>query len=231
MLIISFSGHNNNKFTPGLLLRKMGVSVLPVFLSQFPRKSLKFLSIPTLPGCFPDIPPVVTRFSARDKEIHKRSWYDSPQQAVSVLSVSLFLGRNPSKQNRSLGNPDSTRAGTKAVAPGRHSTSTPSLMQALTSRKPGSEIAGVPASEINAILSPAFIRSTASAVVLCSLNLWCDCMRVSIPKCFNRLPLVRVSSANIRSHSFSRLSALNVMSSKLPTGVGTTYSFPVAMFY
>mgnify|MGYP006994005281 CR=1 FL=1 len=37
----------------------------------------------------------------------------------------LRCGRNPSKQNRSQGSADSTRAGTKAVGPGRHSTSTP----------------------------------------------------------------------------------------------------------
>ena len=40
-----------------------------------------------------------------------------------------------------------TNAGTKAVAPGRQSTSISFAIQARTSRKPGSEIAGVPASE------------------------------------------------------------------------------------
>ena len=40
-----------------------------------------------------------------------------------MVSVS-FSGQNPSKQNRLVGNPLLIKAGTKAVAPGRHSTGT-----------------------------------------------------------------------------------------------------------
>ena len=43
-----------------------------------------------------------------------------------------------------------TIAGTKAVAPGKHSTAILSSAQALESKKPGSEMPGVPASEITA---------------------------------------------------------------------------------
>lgn len=40
-------------------------------------------------------------------------------------------------------------------------------------------------------------------------------------KCESRIPVVRVSSANIKSASLRIRKARNVMSSKLPTGVGT----------
>ncbi|MNE55271.1 hypothetical protein D3C80_1500970 [compost metagenome] len=69
----------------------------------------------------------------------------------------------------SFGSPLFTRAGTNAVAPGRHSTSILFSTQARVNKKPGSEIAGVPASEIKAIVSPAFKRAIKFSVVLCSL--------------------------------------------------------------
>lgn len=49
-------------------------------------------------------------------------------------------------------------------------------------------------------------------------------------KVFQHIPEVRVSSARIKSASFRTLIALNVISSKFPTGVGTTYSFPISLF-
>ena len=69
------------------------------------------------------------------------------------------------------GNPELTSAGTKAVAPGRHSTSIPCSRQVRTNRNPGSDIPGVPASEIRATVSPAAILEAIYSVVLCSLNL------------------------------------------------------------
>ena len=56
---------------------------------------------------------------------------------VRVSSFSLFnavirpffCGRNPSKQNRSHGMPEFTKAGTKAVGPGKHSISIASIIQ------------------------------------------------------------------------------------------------------
>lgn len=47
-----------------------------------------------------------------------------------------------------------TSAGTKAVAPGRHSTLTPVFTHSLTSKKAGSDIPGVPASVTRAIVFP-----------------------------------------------------------------------------
>jgi predicted PurR-regulated permease PerM len=81
-----------------------------------------------------------------------------------------------------------------------------------------------------AILKAAFILLTTLSTVLCSLNLWWDCITFLISKCFSKIPEVRVSSARIKSASFRTLIALNVISSKFPTGVGTTYSFPISLF-
>ncbi len=81
-----------------------------------------------------------------------------------------FLGgRKPSKQKRSVGNPELTRAGTKAVAPGNVSTSIPAATQARTSKNPGSEIPGVPASVTRASVCPPFILSTMRSTTRCSL--------------------------------------------------------------
>ena len=54
----------------------------------------------------------------------------------------FFCGKNPSKQKRSLGKPELTNAGTNAVAPGKHSTSTPCCVAKRTSKNPGSDIDG-----------------------------------------------------------------------------------------
>ena len=42
------------------------------------------------------------------------------------------------------------------------------------------------------------------------------------------MPEVRVSSAKTKSTSFNTRTALNVMSSMFPTGVGTIYRIPIA---
>ena len=46
-------------------------------------------------------------------------------EASSLILVwrPFLWGKKPSKMNFSAGNPELTKAGTKAVAPGRHSTS------------------------------------------------------------------------------------------------------------
>ena len=103
----------------------------------------------------------------------------------------------------------------------------PALAASLTRKNPGSLMPGVPASLISAMFCPPFSRSTTAAEVSCSLNLWWDIRRFSIPKCLSRMPDVRVSSASIRSTSLSILIALNVMSSMLPTGVGMIYNMPI----
>ena len=80
----------------------------------------------------------------------------------------------------SKGIPLLTSAGINAVAPGKHSTSILFSRHVLTAKNPGSEIPGVPASDINAIFSPDKIFSTTFPISLCSLNLWCERKGVSI---------------------------------------------------
>ncbi len=80
----------------------------------------------------------------------------SKESSVNRFCRPFLGGRNPSKINRSDGNPEFTSAGINAVAPGRDSTSIWDSIQALTNRKPGSEIPGVPASVINAMDIPDF---------------------------------------------------------------------------
>ena len=67
---------------------------------------------------------------------------------------SFFEGRNPSNINLSLDNPLDTIAGIRAVAPGKHSTFILFLIASLMSKNPGSEIEGVPASDIKPIFLP-----------------------------------------------------------------------------
>ena len=68
----------------------------------------------------------------------------------------FFKGKKPSKQNASVGKPLFTKAGTKAVAPGKQHTSTLFSTQALTNKNAGSLIPGVPASVSKAIFFPVF---------------------------------------------------------------------------
>ena len=133
----------------------------------------------------------------------------------------FFWGRKPSKQKRSQGKPLWSSAGTKAVAPGSDSTSMPCSTQVRTSRKPGSEMPGVPASETSATVRPAAMWSATMRTVACSLNLWCERSGFSMPRWRSSTDVVRVSSARMRSTSPSTLTARSVMSSRLPMGVGT----------
>ena len=72
----------------------------------------------------------------------------------NLVCLPFLTGKKPSKINLSEGNPEFTKAGTKAVAPGKQSTSISFFTHSRTNKKPGSEIAGVPASETSAIVSP-----------------------------------------------------------------------------
>ena len=60
----------------------------------------------------------------------------------------------PSKTNLSDDNPELTIAGINAVGPGKQFISISLLIDSLTIKKPGSEIDGVPASDIKDILLP-----------------------------------------------------------------------------
>ena len=67
------------------------------------------------------------------------------------------MGIKPSNVKRLVVNPLFTNAGTKAVAPGKHSTLIFCLIHSLTNKKAGSLIAGVPASVMSANVLPACI--------------------------------------------------------------------------
>lgn len=66
----------------------------------------------------------------------------------------LFTGRNPIKENSHVSNPELVRAEINAQAPGIATTSILFFIACLTISNPGSEIAGVPASETRAMFSP-----------------------------------------------------------------------------
>ena len=85
----------------------------------------------------------------------------------SFFVLPFLCGRNPSKRNLSLGIPDWISAETNAVAPGKHSTGILFSIHALINKNPGSEIPGVPASLIIAIIVPFFNFSIIPFVFLC----------------------------------------------------------------
>ena len=74
----------------------------------------------------------------------------------SNISLRSFLsaGRKPSKQKRLVLKPDNVSAVIHAEAPGSEVTVIPDSWHIFTSISPGSDIAGVPASVIRAILFP-----------------------------------------------------------------------------
>src|SRR5437667_3344197 len=73
-------------------------------------------------------------------------------------------GRNPSKANRSVGSPETSRAQSALEAPGIGTTGTPASTAARTSVKAGSEIPGEPASETMATEAPSLSFPTRSGV-------------------------------------------------------------------
>ena len=136
-------------------------------------------------------------------------------------------GRNPSKRHRWTGRPDATSAVVTADGPGRTSTSRSRFRQARISGYPGSEIAGVPASEISTTLAP---RSTCWAswtARSASFPSWLDTNRGrSMSSRSQRRPARRVSSQATRSASPRARRARGLRSSMLPIGVGQTVRRP-----
>ena len=85
------------------------------------------------------------------------------------MVLPFFTGKKPSKENLSEGKPEQTKAGTKAVGPGKDSTSTSYFMHSRTNKNPGSEIPGVPASEIKAVSILSLSLLIIDSNFLCSL--------------------------------------------------------------
>jgi hypothetical protein len=74
------------------------------------------------------------------------------------------LGGNPSKQNLSVGSPETASAVVTADGPGRAVTLMPAAAAAATSRYPGSLMPGVPASVTSRTSLPALRSSSSPAV-------------------------------------------------------------------
>ena len=108
--------------------------------------------------------------------------YNLPKNSIAVSQLlsllnnsNLFflpflIGKNPSKINLSEEIPEFTRAGTKAVAPGRQSISILFFIASLIIKNPGSDIDGVPASDIKDIIFPDKTSSMYCFTTLCSLK-------------------------------------------------------------
>ena len=136
--------------------------------------------------------------------------------------AALLAGRKPSKKKRSVGSPAIVKAASAAEGPGRLCTATPCATASETSLKPGSEIRGVPASEINASASPSARRAQNSRARLGGV--------VFVIGDHRRRDLVMIRQAARNSRVFGEdgvrpqrglSSARNVMSPRLPIGVAT----------
>jgi hypothetical protein len=111
---------------------------------------------------------------------------------VPSIGLSAFFLQ---KTNLSLGSPLFTSAGTNAVAPGRHSTVIPFSTQARVSKNPGSDIAGVPASEIKAMVSPPLTLKS-SSLLFYAHYAYDDCACASQSQSASRFTSTRVFCQN-----------------------------------
>ena len=129
-------------------------------------------------------------------------------------------GKKPTKQASLAGRPLITKAVREAEGPGSTSKGRPFFMKAATSRSPGSDMPGSPASDTKAIASPSATRPAISSALPSSLCSWQDMRGLDIPSLDSMAPVLRVSSQYILWHSLSTLRARSVMSSMFPMGVG-----------
>ena len=129
-------------------------------------------------------------------------------------------GKKPTKQASFAGSPLRTSAVRDAEGPGSTSKGSPLCMKAATSRSPGSDMPGSPASDTKAIASPSATRPAISSALPSSLCSWQDMRGLDIPSLDSMAPVLRVSSQYILWHSLSTLRARSVMSSMFPMGVG-----------
>ena len=88
----------------------------------------------------------------------------------------------------------------------------------------------MPASLQNAMRSPANTRWIMRSACLEMVASSSRSSRFSISKCASSLPVTRVSSAHTTSAARNSSSVRNVISPKLPMGVGHKTSFPVEVF-
>ena len=98
------------------------------------------------------------------------------------------------------------------------------LMHSFIKIPPGSEIVGVPASEMIEIILFSFSKFNTYLMFFFSLNLWLDNNYVFILNLDNSLLETLVSSDKIKFDLLSMYIALKVISPKFPIGVETQYS-------
>jgi hypothetical protein len=105
------------------------------------------------------------RVAATRRGDSKNTWVrGSPASSANRFWRSPSLrGGNPSKQNRSVGSPETASAVVTADGPGTAVTRTPAATAAATTRKPGSLMPGMPASVTTRTFLPAV-----SSVTSCS---------------------------------------------------------------
>ena len=129
-------------------------------------------------------------------------------------------GRKPSKQNRSTGSPETASAVSTAEGPGTAMTSTPASRAAATSRYPGSDTLGIPASVTSSTRSPASIASTSDGVRAVSLPSKYETTRPVTVTPSSRVsrPSRRVSSAATTSAVASSCASRGEASSTRPIG-------------
>ena len=114
-----------------------------------------------------------------------------------MSSRNFFSSKKPQNVNLSDGNPDSTNADTNAVGPGTTKTGISAARAARTNLNPGSDTAGIPASDTAAIVAPPCNFSTTMVTIpprgdyrlRCLKNRHIASVMVRPPRlCRNRLP-------------------------------------------
>lgn len=80
-----------------------------------------------------------SNFIMRKGDSYKIIVLSSSAIAFNLVCLPFLCGRKPMKTNSSVANPELIRAGTKAVAPGKHSTVIPAVMAAAIKICPGWE--------------------------------------------------------------------------------------------
>ncbi len=140
-------------------------------------------------------------------------------------------GRNPSKQNRSTGRPDTASAVVTADGPGSAVTAMPSAIAATTSRYPGSDTDGMPASVTTRTSSPPRSTSSSAGTRRCSLPSKNDTIRPAgvTSRSWHSRRSRRVSSAAMTGASARAARRRDEASPARPSGLPASTTRPVFM--
>ena len=139
-------------------------------------------------------------------------------------SICNFLSGKKPQKKKLFEKPLTETAAVAAEDPGTGNILILFLMHSFIKIPPGSEIVGVPASEIIEIILFSFNKFKTFFTFFFSLNLWLGSNLVFILNLDSSLLETLVSSDKIRSELFRISMALKVISPKFPMGVETQYS-------